>query len=164
MQLPPPGRQFGTFPLDELVLDIIGDNLYKDVHKSTAEVIFMLYKNKQICYVQRPGDADTTEPNFDVNYLGKKLSCYRIWYMTAWLSSSERWLKVKAWSQKNREERNIREANVRMLARGMLKVCHISPDQARVIAMGMLDRGETHNLSYIGVEKLFTKIEEIPPI
>lgn len=162
MQLPSPGRIFGTFPLDDLVKDIIGDELYKDVHKSTAEVIFMLLKNKHTAYVQRPGDADTTEPNFDVNYQGKKLSCYRIWYMQHWLSSSERWLKVKAWSEKNREIRYIREANVRLLARGMLKLCHISPDQARVIAMGMLDRNEVHNLGYIGVEKLYEKIEEIP--
>lgn len=162
MHLHSPGRLFGTFPLDELVKDILDDDLYKDVHKSTAEVLFLHFKNKHTVYVQRPGDSDTLEDNFDVNYNGKKLSCYRVWHMSHWLSSSERWLKVKAWSQKNRELRHIREANIRLLARGMLKVCHISQDQARVIAMGMLDRNEVHNLSYIGVEKLYTKIEEIP--
>lgn len=161
MQLPSPGRAFGTFPLDELVHDIIGDNLYKNVHKSTAEVIYLHYKNKLICYVQRPGDADIDE--FDVDYKGKKLSCYRIWYMAAWLTSSERYLKRKAWSQKQRELRFVQEANVRQIARGMLKLCHVTPDQARVIALGMLERNEVHNLSYIGVEKLYTKVEEIPP-
>lgn len=143
-----------TFYTDIILKDIIRDNTNVTVHQHTAEQIFHQFKNREVVYVQFVGDN-----NCDMYAV--PISAPQLWWMHHWQSTSERWLKARERSRKEKEARDIMNVNIKIVAAAIRKVAEINPDQATVCARTMIHKEQWDRIKKLGVGKLITSVEEI---
>lgn len=150
-----PENPLATFFLRPLVRDLLRGEYYIPISEDTAEIILMHYKNQRVCHVQYPSDQD-------VDILGKPIDTPILWEIGAWQTSSEKWLKGKIRSEKEREERFILDANINLVARCILKMAYINPDAARVIARKCILNKDFVRIKAFGCARLYKTIKELP--
>jgi hypothetical protein len=144
-----------TLPLQTLVHHILRGEHYVPISSDVAEIILHHTNNKHTCHVQFPSDED-------VDILGNFIETPMLWEYGAWCRSSEKWLKMRVRSQKERDERFILEANITQVARCILRQAYVTPDAARMIARSMITKKDYARIKLVGCKKLFTTIEELP--
>ncbi len=155
MSKPDPSNPLASFYLKTIVKDLLHGEHYTPISDETAEVILHHCKNRNLCHVQFPSDED-------VDIIGVPISTPVLWEIGAWCRSSEKWLKVRNRSQKDREERFVLDANINMVSRKILKFAYVNPDAARIIARQWINNKQRGKLKMVGVEKLYTTVEELP--
>lgn len=153
MKPPTIGKQFAAFPIADIVADLLHGYEEVPISNSTAEVLFLVCKNKVLCHVQYPGHGE-------VDITGKLITQPHLWAIERWQDSSEKWLRARAWSEKQRDERLVFEANIRKVQRAILKMAMISPEFATVLAHRMVKKNEMDKITALGV-RLFTNVKEI---
>lgn len=144
-----------TLPLNVLVEHLLHGEHYVPISMDVAEVIHHHTKNQHSCYIQFPSDDD-------IDIVGKYIDTPILWECGAWRTSSERWMKSKMRSQKERDERFILEANIVQVARCILRQAYVTPDAARMIARSMISKKDYARIKLVGCKKLYTTIEELP--
>lgn len=153
-----PSSTLVSLTLKTLITDLLREEHYVPISDETAEVIMFHCKNKHTCYIQFPSDVD-------VDILGRAIETPILWEIGAWSRASEKWMKARNRSERDRADRFIMEANVNMVARKILKFAYVNPDAARVIAHSWVKgnvKGAKGKLKMVGVEKLYTTVEELP--
>jgi len=143
-----------TFPLYSIVRDLLGGQSDVVVSEMTAKCLYMVCKNRHTCYIQFPGDE-----NRDI--YGKPITECKLWSLEHWVSSAEKWQRAKAWSDKQRNERIVLDANIHKVARALLKLARINPDAARVIAIDVVVNKKMDAVRGLGVAKLYETVDEI---
>jgi len=150
----PPDKCLVTFRLSSIVSDLLRGSDYVVVSKETAELVLIACKNQHTCHVQLPSDE-----NLDI--FNKPITESRLWSFACWQASTERWLRQKKRSDDERDARNIFDANVRLVARAILRISPINPDAATCLArMSLLSYPSS--IPAMGITKLITTVEEIP--
>lgn len=151
-----------SLPLATLVKELLGKHIvhYRDgkhcisVSQETAFAIFMACGNAHTCHVQFPSDK------FNVDMFGAPIESPLVWDLNAWRTSSERHLRAKLKAKAEKEAMDIFEANRKIVARAILKMTGLNPDQANIIAHRWL-KDNSPRIEAIGVTKLITKVEEL---
>jgi len=152
-----------SLPLATLVKELLGKHIvyFRDgkhcisVSQETAYAIFMACSNEHTCHVQFPTDK------FNVDMFGEPITAPLVWDLAAWRASSERHLRAKMKAKAEKEERDIFEANRKIVARAILKISGLNMDQASVMAHRWLKEKNMSRIEMIGVTKLITKVEEL---
>jgi hypothetical protein len=152
-----------SLPLATLVKELLGKHIihFRDgkhcisVSQETAFCIFMACSNEHTCHVQFPADR------FNVDMFGEPIAAPLVWDLNAWRASSERHLRAKMKAKAEKEERDIFEANRKIVARAILKISGLNMDQASVMAHRWLKDKNMTRIEMIGVTKLITKVEEL---
>jgi hypothetical protein len=80
-----------------------------------------------------------------------------------WQRAVERNVKIKLRGVREREVWLIREANVKLIAKCLVKMCALNPDAATMIARWKLDKNDkTIKCILPPGRKLYTNVKEIP--
>ncbi len=146
-----------TLPLDTLVEDLLNDSDCRTISKEIAEILHLVTDNKATYHVQFPGDDEV-----DIN--GTPLESPRLWSLRHWLYTSERHTKIKLRGQREREIWLVREANVKLIQKHLLKFAFLNPEAAQTLSRQMLQRDEQDKIKAIvgPNRKLYTNSKEIP--
>lgn len=144
-----------TLYLQTLVGDLLGEAHYVPVSHETATMIWHACKNNHTVHVQFPTDLD------NVDILGLPLVHPLLWQLAAWRNSSERHMKAKLRAKREKEALDIFRANVRIVARAILRTAYINPDAAHMIAHQWLKRDDKVRIAGVGVTKLISRVEEL---
>lgn len=148
-----PKEQLGTFVLKDLINDILHTHYYRPISQKTAEIIFLLTHNKHTCYIQFPGDESIT---------GEPLQHYVIWDIEQWHKSAEKYRNDKIKAQERREKKFIYDANIKRIAKAIVKFSALDYEIAQITARRMLDDNDLPRIKSIGVKQLYTNVKELP--
>lgn len=143
-----------TLPLQTLVRDLLGAAHYVTISKETAEILLLHTRNQHTCHVQFTSELD-------VDLYGRFIDEPVLWEFGAWANSSERVLKGRLRSQKQRDERNIFDANILMLAKHICKMTSIDYEICKLTARKWLNE-KSPNIQAVGCKKIYTTVEELP--
>lgn len=145
-----------SFRLSQIINDLLGNSDFVTVSLETAELIKLHQTKRQFCYVQMPSDCD-------VDLKGNLITEPRIWNIQSWQVTSEKWLRAKSYSDRERDKRFIYAANVKLISRKLMSFMEgtITPEMAHTLARKTLDKNNNAKLKALGVTKLITKVEEI---
>ena len=143
-----------TFRLVSIVDDLLDGQHYRPISMSTAEVLLLHTRNSVLCHVQFPSDMD-------VDLYGRFIDKPVLWELNAWRTSSERVLKARLYSQKQRETRHILDANILLVARRICRMTSINFDPCKLIARRWILDNDPR-IGAVGVTKLYTTIDELP--
>lgn len=144
----------GVFPIEPIVRDLLGEAHYVSISQVTAEIIYIHCRNKWLCHVQFVTDDDAT-------ILGEPLKTPRLWSLQGWQMSVEKYLRDKARSARLRDERNIFDANIILVARAIYKVSGLPFDICKLQARRWLNENNP-KIYAVGVKKIYTTIQELP--
>lgn len=84
-----------------------------------------------------------------------------LWRYRDWHTSYTRYTRQKAYSDKQRAERFVLEANVNNMIRVLMKQHSLSENFARPLAYKMIKSGSEEVAKALGLKKVITKVEEI---
>jgi hypothetical protein len=84
-----------------------------------------------------------------------------LWRYKEWYQSDLRYKKIKLYSEKQRIERWILEANVSALTRVLMKSCSLDEKFARPTALTLIKTGNMQLLTTMGLSKFITTGEEL---
>lgn len=143
-----------TLHLHTLVSDLLGASHYVTISKETAEVILLHTRNRHTCHVQFTSDMD-------VDLYGRFIKEPVLWDFNAWVNSSERVLKARIRSQKERDARNILEANILLVAKKLCRFSNIDYEACKLVSRKWLINNDPR-IKAIGCDKIYTTIEELP--
>lgn len=151
-------RKLITFVFDNIIDELIGEQGVVPISPEIATSILLVTQNKPEfnIYVQDPHDPD------NVNLYNKPISCWKLWRLHWWRTSTEAWLKSKRRQDREREDRFIFDANVRMITKCILRTAYMSPELATILAVKELRANNIRKLNALGVKKLFTTMKELP--
>jgi hypothetical protein len=149
-----PTNPLVTLHLQTLVKDILGGHHYVTVSEETATVILAHTNNAHTCHVQFTSDLD-------VDLYGRFIKEPVLWEYGAWVNSSERVLKARLWSQRNREKRHILEANILVVAKQLCRFSAIEFEACKLVARKWLLNNDPR-IYAIGVKRIYNTIEELP--
>lgn len=149
-----------TLPLDAIVNDLLNDYDCRTISPEIAEILHLAKDKTSQYHVQFPGEHE-------VDISGNPIEEPRLWSLRHWQTTSEKNQKARLRSEKEREIWLVKEGNVKLLARGILRLSPINTDQATVLARMMLDKGEKDKIDFflklLGPNrKLYTNSKEIP--
>lgn len=144
-----------SLPLDILVKDLLGEAHYVSISRLTAEILYGHCKNRHTCHIQFPGEED-------VDVMGRVINEPILWSMSAWQSAVERRLKAKLRSDRERDERFIFEANIKLVGKALARFSGLEFEIARLTARRWLVDKDHAKIRAIGVVKLYTTIQELP--
>ena len=145
-----------TLPLDTIVSDLLADFDCRAISPEVAEILSLVTDNKATYHIQFPGPDEV-----DIN--GTPLDGPRLWSLRHWQRAAERNTKIKLRGIRDRETWIIREANVKLIAKFLVKMCAINPDAAMCIARYKLDKNDvTIKCILPSGRKLYTNVKEIP--
>jgi hypothetical protein len=151
--------KYGSFPLDKLVKSIIRDYGNVIIDKDIGELLKMHYQNKTICYVQfRSDEYALSVYNKPINIQPDQ--CI-LWEWSYWRNSAEAYISRKARSDRERDEKNILDENVRRVTKKMLLKYPVKREAALELAISLVLDKNLPALQAIGVNKLITTIKEI---
>lgn len=99
--------QLITLPLTDTIHGFLGYGYWekRPIPKHIAEIIYQHLHNETICHIQFD-DEDTLQP------LDEPI----LWDISHWAASTERWKKHAAHSEKEREQREVMNHNIRLVA------------------------------------------------
>ena len=145
-----------TLPLDTIVLDLLADFDCRAISPEVAEILHLVTDNKATYHIQFPGHDEV-----DIN--GTPLDGPRLWSLRHWKYAAERNTKIKLRGIRDRETWIIREANIKLIAKCLVKMCALNPDAAVCIARMKLDKNDnTIKCILPPGRKLYTNVKEIP--
>lgn len=137
-----PPKTLITIPLSKFVALALRHDEHVEIDQQLAELIVLLTRNDDICYVQFP-----SLDNLDVKHP-------RLWRIHEWRISSEKEQRAKARSERERVERWIREKNISIIARAILRYALVTETQASLLANRWMNRGDKARWELIGATKL----------
>lgn len=146
-----------TFPLDAIVNDLLKDYDCRTISPEVAEILNLVKNGQGEYHVQFPGENE-------VDIEGNLIDSPRLWSLRHWRSTSERTQRLHLKAQQEREMWLVKEGNIKLITRCLLKFAFLNADAARCLSMQMLDRGEHEKIrAIIGPgRKLYTNSKEIP--
>ena len=144
-----------TLPLDKIVIDLLADFDCRTISSEVAEILHLVTDKKAIYHVQFPGDDE-------VDIDGSHITEPRLWSIRHWNNTSERHQKIKLRGERERELWLVTEANVKVIAKFLVKLAALNPEAAQCIARMMLNNNETDKIrAIIGVRQLYKTSKEI---
>ncbi len=115
-----------------------------------AEIIFHKTQNNHTCFIQW---ADKYNPELKEPVL---------WEYNAWMGNTERWERQKRRSDMERIERNLLEANVKLVSRAWSEYSQVPLGaNTEIVAYSMLKQKREKAIRVFYVGKLITKEEEL---
>jgi len=130
-----------TLSVNKFVTYVLRDNSFVAIDKDLAELLVHLQQGQGVYHVQFPSvDNDNT------NIL--------LWRYADWCVSVETWRQAKARSERERVDRWIREKNISIISRSIMRYACVSEDASRLLANRWLSRGDKLRWELIGVTKL----------
>lgn len=136
-------------PLSSYITDVLGDNHWVPISYDRANAIVAITGNQKLCYVQFPSE-DCPE-----------LTSPLLWSYGAWAASVEKFRRAKERSERERVQRRIDEANIKLIMRAVMRFASVDSSQAQMLATRMILRQQFLKIEMLGV-KLITKEEELP--
>lgn len=122
----------------------------RPIQTEIAEIIVLLTDNKHTCFIQWDDDYS--------NHLKQPL----LWDYGEWLKHSDRHQRAQAYSQHQREERFILEANIKLLSKAITSAISLEGEHATLLAHKLLLRQQHGKIRLLAPDiKLITSIEEI---
>jgi hypothetical protein len=139
-----------TLPLSQFVQSHLGDGYWhsRTIDDGLARIIYELTKNHPDhgVYVQW---ADEHSPELEQPVL---------WTYSAWKAACDSWVRQKSLSDARIEEYNRHQANVRMLARAIMKHLEaIDEEHAPMVAANWIRRKNFGAMKLVGVNRLIQK-------
>lgn len=125
---------------------------YRPVSLDVAKQILAVTNNEHTCYIQF---ADEHSPHLKEPLL---------WEWNAWTSQCDKWKRAAERSRIEREQRFIRDANVILIAKALVKLTGGNMDYEMALESAdkmMMRDNWAIAAKGIGVSKLITKVEEI---
>lgn len=145
-----------TLPLNTLVDDLLQGFDYRTISKEIAEILSLVQDGQAQYHIQFPGENE-------VDISGNPIEEPRLWSLTHWRTNSERWQRARLRTEKERALYLVKEANIALLTKPLVKMFCVNPEAAKVIARIMLDKNQEDKIRYfLGDRKLYTNIKEIP--
>ncbi len=145
-----------TLPLDQIVEDLLADSDCRTVSRDIAEILHLVTDNKATYHVQFPGDDE-------VDISGVPITEPVLWSLRHWQNTSERHQKIKLRGQRERELWLVKEANVKMIAKYLVRLASLNVEAAQCIARMKLDKNESAVIkAIIGNRELYKTSKEIP--
>jgi hypothetical protein len=142
-----------TLPLSDFIWCLIGDETTGSscatVTEQTAIILNHLLKDSLLFKVEF-NDKE-----------GKPLKYPLLWRYKEWKTSSDTYYRQKKYAYEQRIRLFIKEKNVANIALSIMKETKMSIEQAKPIAMKLLEKGNMEVISYMGVSKLVTREEEL---
>ena len=143
-----------TLPLKDLIFDILGDHQNglscAQVTSTTAMVLEHKLKHSQLWCIER------------TNVDGSDMFLPMLWRKADWRSASSTHHKQKAYSAARVLEHNLLQANVKMLAKAIMKKSPIPESAAHNMAYMMVKNPQAGTvIAFFGVLKLKTKEEDL---
>lgn len=142
-----------TVSLKEFLFLTLGQGYWESrpIPKSIAQIVFALTKNKAesgyyIQFNSKDGDI-----------LDKPV----LWQWSFWAVDHEKTIQQRTYSERQRQERYIFEANVRLVERAYSKYFLVEGDIAHVTAYQYVKKRMTAQMKEIGVVKLYTDVKEL---
>jgi len=145
-----------TLPLDSLINDLLADYDCRTISPEVAEILHLVANGSSNYHIQFPGDDEV-----DIN--GTPIESPQLWSLRHWNNTSERHQKIKLRGQREREIWLVKEANVKVIAKFLVKLGGLNPEAAQCIARMKLDKDEKDWVkAVIGSRQLYTTSKEIP--
>lgn len=140
-----------TLPLDQF-LQYITSHGETYVPKLFGDIIVGLTKNSPECgYYVETVDRD-----------GNKMPFPKVWQYTTWKQSNDLLEKQRKYSQQQRDERFVFEANVKLVQRAVRQTLLLSNDHAAILAYKLVKERKLPMIEHVlGVEKLYENVNEI---
>lgn len=142
-----------TIKLRDLVSLLLGDShseQFPPGYRHVAELIEIKAKGTHICHVQW---TDQWCPELQEPVL---------WVYARWCESVERWERARKRAEEERKAKFIFDANVRMVTDYCKKYFCMDKNWAATTAYGLVKNNRFNGLKVIGVDNLYTTIEELP--
>ena len=142
-----------TLPhISQFIKAHLGDSFSRPIERSLAELIEAVISQHQPCFVAFIQWTDE---------YGDRLQEPVIWNYGKWRESIENRLRLKAWSDKQRIERFIREANIKLIKHACKTFFEMEEDWALSMAIRMEKEKNKGKLKMIGITKLIEKEDEL---
>lgn len=143
-----------TLHLQPLVKSLLGVAHYVTIEKEVAEILLLHTRNEHTCHIQFTSDID-------VDLYGRFIDEPVLWEFGAWVASSERVLRGRIRSQKQREERFVLEANIIRVAKHICRMTSVDYEFCKLQARKWLLENSP-KIKAVGCNKLYTNVNEIP--
>lgn len=139
-----------NIPLEEYLQSHLGQSQNRPVSIKRAEILEILLDGLQIAHVQ-----------WEDSEFGTALPQPILWWWKDWVSDVERVSNLRKRSERERAERFILEANVKLVAEHIEAEAMLSEEQARQLAFKWIKNKQFARIKAVGVEKLIERIEEL---
>lgn len=146
-------KQLITLPIKEFLHLCLGRGYWSDrpIPKQTAELIRAITKN-------------SPESGYHIQFTsrdGEPLHEPVLWQYSFWVTDHENTMKQRAFSERQRNERYVFEANVRLVSRAYSKYTLVEGDLAQITAFQYVKKNMKSHMREIGVERLYTDVKEL---
>lgn len=139
-----------NIPLDEYLQSHLRSDQKRPITVKRAEILEILLDGLQIAHVQ-----------WEDSEFGTPLQQPILWWWKDWVSDVERVSNLHKRSERERAERFILEANVKLVAEHIEAEAFLSEEQARQLAFKWIKNKQLARIRAVGVEKLIERIEEL---
>lgn len=143
-----------TLPIKEFLHLCLGRGYWecRPIPKQTAELIRAITKNNP-------------ESGFHIQFTsrdGEPLDEPVLWAYSFWVVDHEKTMQQRAYSERQRQERFIFEANVKLVEKALSKFLSVDlGDITHVTAYQYVKKNMKQQMKAIGVEKLYKDIKEL---
>lgn len=146
-------EQLITLPIKEFLHLCLGRGYWSDrpIPKQTAELIRAITKN-------------SPESGYHIQFnsrAGEPLNEPVLWSYSFWVQDNEKTMLQRAFSERQRNDRFVFEANVRLVARAYTKYTLVEGDLAQITAFQYVKKNMKAQMREIGVEKLFDNVNQL---
>jgi len=139
-----------TLSLSTFVKAVLHGEHYVPIYdKDLAELLTLLSKDQEVYHIQNPGPDN---PDLDYPML---------WSCHQWRISTESWKAAKERDDRERIARWIKQKNVTIIAKQILRFALVTDDQANLLAHRWLNRKDFQRIKDVGVTKLAEKESDL---
>jgi len=155
--LPMSKQRLVTLPLDSLITDLLNDSDCRNISPEIAEILNLVADNKGNYHVQFPGEDE-------VGIDGNPINSPKLWSLRHWKNTSERHQKIKLRGERDRELWLVKEANIKLISKHLIKLAALNPEASQCLCRQMLDKGEFGKIQCIigPTRRLYTSSKEMP--
>lgn len=146
-------EQLITLPIKEFLHLCLGRGYWSDrpIPKQTAELIRAITKN-------------SPESGYYIQFTsrdGVVLSEPILWQYSFWVVDNEKTMQMRAFSERQRQDRYVFEANVKLVSRALTRELLLEGDLCQVTAFQYVKKNMKAQMKAVGINKLYTDVKEL---